>query len=54
MRDEPITSRLAALLCTLTPKTKQPVSVKILATWIAHAEGELGPEAKGGWWATAA
>lgn len=48
MSDEPITSRIAALLRTLTPKTKQPASVKVLNTWIAQAEGKLGPEAKGG------
>ena len=48
MSDEPITSRIAALLRTLTPKTKQPVSVKVLNTWIAQAEAKLGQEAKGG------
>ncbi|MQB01994.1 MAG: hypothetical protein GEU78_17320 [Actinobacteria bacterium] len=48
MSDEPTTSRIAALLRTLTPKAKQPVSAKVLNTWITQAEGKLGPEAKGG------
>ena len=48
MTDDHIGSRLAALLRTLTPKTKQPVSTKVLNTWIAQAEGKLGEEAKGG------
>lgn len=48
MSDEHIGSRLAALLATLKPKTKQPVSTKVLNTWIAQAEGQLGDEAKGG------
>lgn len=48
MSDEHLGSRLAALLRTLTPKTKEPVSTKVLNTWIAQAEGKLGDEAKGG------
>jgi hypothetical protein len=48
MSDEPATSRIAALLGTLTPKTKQPVSAKVLNGWIAQAEGKLGDEARGG------
>jgi len=48
MTDEPAGSRLAALLRTLTPKTKQPVSASVLNTWISQAEGRLGEEAKGG------
>ena len=48
MTDEHIGSRLALLLGTLEPKTKQPVSTKVLNTWIAQAEGKLGDEAKGG------
>lgn len=44
----PIGSRIAALLHTLTPKAKQPVSATVLKNWIAQAEGKLGPEAKGG------
>jgi hypothetical protein len=48
MSDEHIGSRLAVLLGTLKPKTKQPVSTKVLNTWIAQAEGQLGDEAKGG------
>lgn len=48
MGEEHIGSRLAALLATLKPKTKQPVSTKVLNTWIAQAEGQLGDEAKGG------
>lgn len=48
MSDEHIGSRLAALLATLKPKTNQPVSAKVLNTWIAQAEGHLGDEAKGG------
>lgn len=48
MTDEPNASRIAALLHTLTPKAKQPVSARVLDTWIAQAEGKLGPEAKGG------
>ncbi|MGQ0463709.1 MAG: nucleotidyl transferase AbiEii/AbiGii toxin family protein [Sporichthyaceae bacterium] len=48
MTNEPAGSRLAALLGTLTPKTKQPGSASVLNTWIAQAEGRLGEEAKGG------
>lgn len=48
MSDEHLGSRLAALLRTLKPKSKEPVSAKVLNTWIAQAEGKLGDEAKGG------
>ncbi len=48
MSDELIGSRLALLLGTLKSKPKQPVSAKVLNTWIAQAEGQLGDEAKGG------
>ena len=48
MNDEHLGSRLAALLRTLKPKTKEPASAKVLNTWIAQAEGKLGDEAKGG------
>lgn len=48
MSDERLGSRLAALLRTLEPKTKQPASATVLNKWIAQAEGKLGPEAKGG------
>ncbi len=48
MSDEHLGSRLAALLRTLKPKTKEPVSTKVLNTWIAQAEGKLGDEAQGG------
>lgn len=48
MADEHTGSRLAALLRTLTPKSKQPVSAKVLNAWIAQAEAKLGDEAKGG------
>ncbi|MEX1105036.1 MAG: nucleotidyl transferase AbiEii/AbiGii toxin family protein [Ilumatobacteraceae bacterium] len=48
MTDDHFGSRLAELLKTLKPKTKQPVSTKVLNTWIAQAEGQLGDEAKGG------
>ena len=48
MSDDRIGSRLAALLHTLEPKTKQPASVTVLNNWIVQAEGKLGPEAKGG------
>ncbi len=48
MSPEPIDSRLADLLRTLEPKSKQPASVAVLNKWIAQAEGALGPEAKGG------
>lgn len=45
---ERLGSRLADLLRTLKPKTKQPASAAVLNQWIAQAEGKLGPEAKGG------
>lgn len=48
MTDERTSSRLATLLATLRPKTKQPVSTKVLNTWIAQAEDQLGDEARGG------
>lgn len=48
MTDEPVGSRIAALLHTLAPKMKQPVSATVLNNWIAQAEGKLGQEAKGG------
>lgn len=48
MGDDRIGSRLADLLHTLKPKTKQPASVTVLNNWIAQAEGKLGAEAKGG------
>jgi hypothetical protein len=48
MSHERLGSRLAALLGTLTPKAKQPVSAAVLNQWIAQAEGKLGAEAKGG------
>lgn len=48
MIDEPMGSRIAALLRTLAPKAKQPVSATVLNKWIAQAEGKLGQEAKGG------
>jgi len=48
MSEERVGSRLAALLSTLKPKAQQPVSTKVLNTWIARAEGQLGDEAKGG------
>jgi hypothetical protein len=48
MATEHVGSRLAALLRTLTPKTKQPVSTRVLDTWIAQAEGKIGDEARGG------
>lgn len=48
MSDERISSRLAAMLHTLKPKTKQPTSATVLNNWIAQAEGRLGQEAKGG------
>jgi hypothetical protein len=44
MSDEHLGSRLAALLRTLKPKTKEPVSTKVLNTWIAQAECQLGDE----------
>jgi hypothetical protein len=48
MSDERLGSRVAALLRTLNPKTKQPASAAILNQWITQAEGKLGPEAKAG------
>lgn len=48
MTDDHVGSKLAALLRTLKPKTKEPVSAKVLNTWIAQAEAQLGDEAKGG------
>lgn len=48
MDDEQTASRLAELLRTLAPKTKEPFSAKVLNNWIAQAEGALGDEAKGG------
>lgn len=48
MTAEPIGSRLTTLLKTLNPKAKQPVSAKVLNTWIAQAEGILGEEAGAG------
>jgi hypothetical protein len=48
MSDEHLGSRLAALLRTLKPKTKEPVSTKVRNTWIAQAEGKLDEEARGG------
>lgn len=48
MTDEPTASRIAAMLHTLAPKGKQPLSARVLDTWIVQAEGKLGPEAKGG------
>jgi hypothetical protein len=48
MSDERLGSRLAALLRTLEPKTKQPASATVLNKWIAQAESKLGPEVKGG------
>lgn len=48
MSDEHLGSRLAALLRTLKPKTKEPVPTKVLNTWIAKAEGKLGDQARGG------
>lgn len=48
MTDDHVGSKLAALLRTLKPKTKEPVSAKVLNTWIAQAEAQFGDEAKGG------
>jgi hypothetical protein len=48
MSDERVGSRLAAVLRTLEPKTKQPASVTVLNNWIAQAEGKLGSDARGG------
>jgi hypothetical protein len=42
MSDERIESRLAGMLGMLKPKTKQPVSTKVLNGWIAQAERTLG------------
>ncbi|MPM24527.1 hypothetical protein SDC9_71010 [bioreactor metagenome] len=38
MTDDRVGSKLAALLGTLKPKTKEPVSAKVLNTWIAQAK----------------
>ena len=43
-----ISSRLARLVAGLTPKAKQPNSSTVLNAWIAQAEDNLGPEARGG------
>lgn len=48
MSNDQAESRLAKLLKTLRPKGKQPVSAKVLDTWIAQAQGQLGEEAQGG------
>jgi hypothetical protein len=48
MADENFDSRLAILVKTLPPKTKQPASATVLNAWIAQAEGRLGDEATGG------
>ncbi|MGO3084598.1 hypothetical protein [Ancrocorticia populi] len=48
MSDNQIKSRLAAQLASLKPKDKQPVSAKVLNSWIVQAEPTLGDEAKGG------
>lgn len=48
MTDDHVGSNLAPLLRTLKPKMKEPVSAKVLNTWIAQAEGQLGDETKGG------
>lgn len=48
MADELNGSRLAAMLALLKPKTNHPVSARVLNTWIAQAEGQLGDEARGG------
>jgi hypothetical protein len=48
MTESPVDSRLTALLRTLKPRTKQPISARVLNLWIAQAEGQLGDEAKGG------
>jgi hypothetical protein len=45
---EPFDLGVAALLHSLTPKSREPVSASTLNKWIAQAEGQLGPEAKGG------
>lgn len=36
------------MLRTLRPKAKQPASTRVLNTWIAQAERQLGDDAKGG------
>ncbi|MDA8196657.1 MAG: hypothetical protein M0019_05530 [Actinomycetota bacterium] len=48
INDEHLDSRLVALVRALKPKTNEPVSAKVLNTWIVQAEGKLGDEAKGG------
>lgn len=48
MTDDQVRSKLATLLRTLKPKSKEPVSAKVLNSWIAQAEGQLGDEAMGG------
>ena len=47
MSDERIASRVADLLKALKPKAKQPVSARVLNTWITQAETQLGDEARG-------
>ncbi|MGW4635350.1 nucleotidyl transferase AbiEii/AbiGii toxin family protein [Nocardia sp. NPDC004415] len=48
MPDEPVGSRLTAMLSTLPPKTKAPMTTTVLNNWITQAEGKLGTEAKAG------
>ena len=48
MTDDHVGCSLAALLKTLKPKGMKPVSAKVLNTWIAQAEGQLGDEVNGG------
>lgn len=48
MTHELVSSRLGNLLKTLKPKAKPPVSTKVLNTWIAQAESQLGDEARAG------
>lgn len=48
MASDQASSRLATMLRMLKPKGKEPVSAKVLNTWIAQAEGQLGDEARGG------
>ena len=48
VQDKQLASRLAVLLRTLKPKTKEPVSARVLNAWIAQGEDILGEEAKGG------
>lgn len=43
-----IPSRIADLIGQLAPKVKQPVSATVLNNWITQAEGQVGPEGKGG------